>query len=326
MTLTTNCTTNRKLMVRRLAEHLGVRAEYLGMPHCGYRVGELTVDRNAVIAGAPELLLQIIPFLMEQGYIREVPQRLADFEAAQTADETDAPAENALPDERTAGSMEDCTQDNAQDTVQETTADGSKADARQVTRMCLSIPLSEFTASALTNLLKLLYARQSLIAVMTRSDTIYIHEELMDLLQDEKPDTVERICELLRGELQAGMVRGIDIQADRFSMSLPYDAAQPARWTACSQLMTAIVNRARNARHVSGKRLDLQADEQKYYCRNWLIQLGMDGAEHREAQHLLLDHLKGYAAFKSVAKMNAHKARYAAHRKECRGEHCHEEH
>jgi len=315
MTIRTNCTTDRKVMVRRLAEHLGVRAEYLGVPNCGYRVGELTVDRNAVIAGAPELLQQITPFLMENGYIHEAPQQPADSEADQTVEETVAP-ERAVPEESTEESMEDTTQDEA-------SAD-SEATDQQITQMCVSVPLSEFTASSLTNVLKLVYARQSLIAAMTQCDKIYIHEELMDLLQDEKPDTVERICELLEGEIHAGMVCGIEIQEDRFTLSFPYDEAQPTRWTAYANLLTAIVNRSKIAHHISGKRLNPEDEEMKYFCRNWLIQLGLGGAAHKETQHILLDHLKGFAAFRSAAKMDAHKAKYAALRKERREEVHHE--
>ena len=103
-------------------------------------------------------------------------------------------------------------------------------------------------------------------------------------------------------------------------MAFPFDEADPIRRKHYSALMLAIVDRAKVAHHISGKRLDLKADEEKYYCRNWLIQLGLGGAEHKETQRVLLVHLHGYAAFRSADKMAAHKAKYAALRKELREE------
>ena len=39
MTVTTN-TTDRKAMAKAMAEHLGTTAKYMGMPSCGYQVGD----------------------------------------------------------------------------------------------------------------------------------------------------------------------------------------------------------------------------------------------------------------------------------------------
>ena len=69
------------------------------------------------------------------------------------------------------------------------------------------------------------------------------------------------------------------------------------------------------AHHVSGSRLTPEENEMKYFCRNWLIQLGMGGADHKEIRNALLDHLHGFAAFRTADKMDAHKAKYAEIRK-----------
>ena len=58
--------------------------------------------------------------------------------------------------------------------------------------------------------------------------------------------------------------------------------------------------------------------EMKYFCRNWLMQLGMGGPEHKENRAILLNHLTGYAAFRTADKMDAHKARVSQRRKEAR--------
>ncbi len=322
MNIATNCKNYRKNMVYCLANHIGVKAAYMGMPTGSYRLDDITVDRDAMINGSSERLKQIIPFLMEQGYISELPHWAADCDEIEAARETDSLATSV--EENTEENMEDNTQEAGQGDsgalIENAESEEAELDEQRITQLGVSIPIAEFNALGLINFLKLIYSRQSLITAMTSDNSIAIDEELMDLLSDEMPDSVERICELLKDEIRVGMVRGIDIEDDRITIAFPYDAADPTRWKHYSALMLAIADRAKNARHISGKRLDLKADEGKYYCRNWLIRLGLGGTDYRETQRVLLKHLRGYAAFKSVEKMDAHKAKYASLRQSLRKE------
>ena len=58
----------------------------------------------------------------------------------------------------------------------------------------------------------------------------------------------------------------------------------------------------------------------KYFCRNWLLQLGMGGPGFKEQRRVLLGHLSGFAAFRTADKMDAHKAKLASQRKAKREE------
>ena len=69
------------------------------------------------------------------------------------------------------------------------------------------------------------------------------------------------------------------------------------------------------AHHVSSKRVEPLDSEMKYFCRSWLMQLGMGGADSKATRAALLNHLHGYAAFRTADKMDAHRARYAELRK-----------
>ena len=184
--------------------------------------------------------------------------------------------------------------------------------------LSVSIPIAELTPIGLSCLLKTLYARQTLIAAMTRSDSIAIDEELVTRLNDEKPDTIERIQELLADEISAEMVKGVAVEEGKLTMGFPFDESRPTEWQAYADLMFALANRAKRAHHVSAKKLEPSADEMKYFCRNWLLQLGLGGPEHKETRRVLLDHLTGFAAFRTNDKMQAHKDRYAAKRREKR--------
>ena len=56
-------------------------------------------------------------------------------------------------------------------------------------------------------------------------------------------------------------------------------------------------------------------NEMKYFCRSWLMQLGMGTADLKETRAALLDHLDGYAAFRTAEAMEKHKQKVAERRR-----------
>ena len=172
----------------------------------------------------------------------------------------------------------------------------------------LSIPANDLTPQQLINLIYILYARQRLLAAMTRNDNIHMDEELIGLLKDEKPDTSERILELLQNEIHVGMVTGINITADVFTLTLA-GADHSDDLTTYVRLMSALLARAKEAGFVSAKPIDPAEGEMKYYVNSFLNQLGFGGADHKEDRRVLMGHIKGYAAFKNNVQMEKHKAR-----------------
>ena len=81
------------------------------------------------------------------------------------------------------------------------------ADTAQPDRLDISISIGDMTPKTMRGLIRILYARQKLLAAMARNSEIGIDEELIDLLDDEKPDTVERILELVQNEVRADMFK-----------------------------------------------------------------------------------------------------------------------
>ena len=171
----------------------------------------------------------------------------------------------------------------------------------------LSIPANDLTPQQLINLIHILYARQKLLAAMTRNNGIHMDEELIGLLKDEKPDTAERILELMQNEVRAGMVTGINITAEVFTLTLA-GADHSDDLTTYVRLMSALLLRAKEAEFVSARLIEPVDGEMKYYVNAFLNQLGFGGADHKEDRRILMGHIKGYAAFKNNAQMNKHKA------------------
>ena len=245
--------------------------KYLGVPSCAYQVGDYTIRKDGTIEGDLEA---IHDFLIRQGLIEQEPVQ----ETVETEPETETDANPSPTFESNADSIE------------------------------LSIPITELTPQQLINLIRILYSRQKLLAAMTKNDGIRIDEELIGLLNDEKPETADRILELMQNEIRVGMVNGVSISNETFTLTLA-GAEHSDDLTAYVRLMTALLRRATAAGFVSAKRIDPDEGEMKYYVNSFLNQLGFGGPEYKNDRKVLMGHIKGYAAFKNNAQMEKHKAR-----------------
>ena len=282
MTSTPNTNMDRKALAQELAQVTGAEVKYLGVPSCAYKVGPYTINKDASISG--DDLEAIHDFLISHDYIHQEPATPA--------------REDAAVDSEVDSYLSEPTEDDA-----------------EVAETNVSIPISELTATTLVNLLKLVYAKQKLIAAMTQSEFIFIDEEVLDLLNDGKPENMEQLLEIMRSEIRVNMIRGLDLKEDRLTFTFPFDSFEPTRWVSYTKLFLALINRAKSVQHINAKRIDPAESEMKYYCNSLLMQVGFGGADFKADRAALLGHLTGYAAFKSNDKMEAHKARFSERRK-----------
>ena len=316
ITIATECYV-RKEMVRKLSGLLHCPAIYLRAPTYAFRIGGITVNRDASVSGQRDEMVPVARFLMDNGYISEMPDELdespanseavAEVENEPTEEEAavvDAELDNATADEQPADSETD------------TNSSIPMADVTELPdRITVSLPLTGCTPQGLINILRTLYARQSLIVAMTRCDFLRMDEEVIELLDDPRPESLAQISELLRREAEAGIVAGIAVEEDKLKLDTTWDRENPTGWNSFAELLTTVAARAMKAHHVSSKRVEPLDSEMKYFCRSWLMQLGMGGADYKATRAALLKHLHGYAAFRTADKMDAHRARYAELRK-----------
>ena len=275
MTITTN-TTDRKALAKAIAEELGTTARYMGMPSCGYQIGDFTVDRDGNISGEDFTALQ--DFLTRNGY--EIP-------------DLDTPAE-------------------------EQPAEEMPADSEHVTSMDISIPAHDVTVAQLKNLTHMLYARQTLINRMTQSDCLNIPEILIQRLADAEPETPEAFTDLLDDCKAMEGLTGFDFRDGKVSMTFPFDEAQPEKWTTYANLLNRIYDAAVKATRVFPERIEPDDQNEKYLAHVWLQRLGYHGPDFKAERKILLGHLTGYCAFANGDKMQAHKDKYTAIRRERR--------
>ena len=187
MKVETTCT-DRKKMATELAAHLGCTCAYMSTPTFAYRVGNLQVERDGSITGERADLEAAAGWLLENGYISE-PLPTEEAPAEEYAEEASVaegqPAEEQPDDEHV------------------------KASATEIMHTCVSLPLAEFTPATLTNLLRILYARQHLIGEMTQSDCIAIAHEVMTTLQSPDLNSMEIYERVLRESIDRGFIKGI---------------------------------------------------------------------------------------------------------------------
>lgn len=283
MTITTNIT-DRKALAKAIAEELGTTAKYLGLPSYGYQISDYTVDHDGNIIGEDFEALR--PFLLRNGYIHEEPA------AEETAEEvTEEAPEKEMP---------------------------ADSEAEPITQMDISIPARDVTAAQLKNLVFMLNSRQTIINRMTQSDCLNIPDCLIEALQeDDAPQTPEAFTSLLDACIADGLT-GFDFRDGKVSMTFPFDETQPTRWTTYANLLNRIYDAAMKATRVFPNRVEPDPENEKYYAHVWLQRLGYHGADFKAERKILLGHLKGYCAFANGEKMQAHKDKYTAIRRERR--------
>ena len=202
--------------------------------------------------------------------------------------------------------------------AEEQPAEEMPADSEHVTSMDISIPAHDVTVAQLKNLTHMLYARQILINRMTQSDCLNIPEILIQRLADAEPESPEAFTDLLDDCKAMEGLTGFDFRDGKVSMTFPFDEAQPEKWTTYANLLNRIYDAAVKATRVFPERIEPDDQNEKYLAHVWLQRLGYHGPDFKAERKILLGHLTGYCAFASGDKMQAHKDKYTAIRRERR--------
>lgn len=214
----------RKQLVAAIAQHTGEKAKYLGAPGFAYQVGGFTISVDGkVTIEDNSTAAALIRFPREKGFQAEDP-------------------------------LADCTEEN--DPVEEQT------EAEEITGVCISMPRSLFTDSALENLKALVAAKGNLIK--------------KSLGADELP---------------------IEVTDTKVSFPWFVGVPTPEELKAYDTFICKLCEMARNAKRVNAKEKD--TDNEKYAFRCFLLRLGFIGAEFKTERKILLRNLTGSSAFRS---------------------------
>ena len=320
MMIQTN-TTDRKALARAIAGELHTEACYMRAPTYAYEVGDFKVDRDGNIVG--DDFTPLMGFLLRNGYITEeaLAAQVGTAEApTEPARDAEAPAEGVAPDEDAAGEADAEGADPDSGEEQQTDA---PVTTNTIDEQTITIPARDITVEQLKNLTYILYSRQYILNLMTSGatapsgDTISIPVELVEALKEALPATPGDFTALLDSHRELGL-KGFDFRDGQFSLTFPFYETEPTKWTAFAGLQGRILQMAMAATRVFPELIRPGEDAEKYTAHMWLQRMGYRGPEMKEQRNILLKHLHGYCAFSNADKMQKHKDRFSAIRRERR--------
>jgi len=320
---------DRKLVVRRLEEMAGKRAEYARVPRMAYIVDGIAVERDGTVTTEEGASIEMIGTLITEGLIQgEAPEATAETAEAAEGEELseadEAPAETEEADEREElAEGEDAAEEEASTTeeetseteevpegVQATEIEGQEEEAPTATcyedliehepeppeaiKPSISFPLATHRAESIINLVCSAYSRGNLLSKAT-GGVFSASEELVDSLQMVSGRAgKEEVLRIIHNE---GGINGISFTEDKvvfdgFPETTDTDAIRA--WTVLS---AAINKNAIKQIHVRAKEVD--ETNEKFAFRTWLTRLGMNGKDLRAERNILYRNLSGHTAFRT---------------------------
>ena len=307
-------TTDRKALAKAIAEELHTEARYLRTPTYAYEVGDFTVDRDGNIVG--DDFTPLMGFLLRNGYITE-DALMAQAENADASAEEEAPVEETAAEIAEKETAEESNADTSEGADSDTDSEAPTSMLSDIDEQTITIPAPDITVEQLRNLTYTLYSRQYILNLMTGGQTIAIPLELIEALQEALPAMPEDFTALLDSHRELGL-KGFDFKDGQFSLTFPFYETEPTKWTTFAGLQGRILLAAREATRVFPELIQPEEEAEKYTAHIWLQRMGYKGPEMKEQRNILLKHLHGYCAFSNGAKMQNHKDKYAAIRRERR--------
>lgn len=348
-------TEERKTIATRLGELTGMQPFYTRAPRYAYEIGPYTVDRDGdLFVDEEQADANILTALMNEGLITggevvgEADDREPDAEpdgtqearedqdgvdeSEETEDsestEPDMTASDSVSEENTSEESVTAEPQSAGPDTEETSCvdpensentDGDATGEETLDmNMNFEIPLGVHTGATLRNLVNLIYSRGPLINQATGGH-FEADAGLIEALKDDR-------CTYTRAnffraiadyEDQHGKsLYGLTITPESVSFTGFGEAADVDHLRAFGHLAVMMNNQALHQKRIQAKAVD--AANEKYAMRIWLVRIGMDGDEFKQTRKILMEKLTGHSAFRTPAEAEKAKAKAQKKRDELR--------
>ena len=261
---------DRKMLARELGAAMGLKSKYLFAPTYAFKIGEMILDKDAVLETDEED--GVTEMLTELGYGFTVEEAQAEDEDVtgaaedpEVSEESSAVKEPELPDEQPGDDEENETDEALPD---EQEASEELTDLTQVTsqddcHITIEMPRDFFTDTSLENLQKLIDSKAKLMK------KAFGAKELPVVITDEK-------------------------------VSFPwFTAGSPDETRAYMDFISRLSARAKETKRVVAREREVESE--KFAMRCFLLTLGFKGAGFKTDRAVLLRNLEGHAAFPTHA-------------------------
>lgn len=157
----------------------------------------------------------------------------------------------------------------------------------------IDIPMEGHTAESLTNLMYMIHSKQYLITKAVGREALKVSDKLVERLQNEKPETLEKTEQVITEEKPHGIVFIENkIRFDGF----PFETQKVKAFCTLVAMMCAAAKE-----HQRVQPTETIEENEKYYMRSWLVRIGLGGLGGKETRKILLENLKGHTAFRTEA-------------------------
>ena len=172
----------------------------------------------------------------------------------------------------------------------------------------VSLPMGKHTGESLFRLVKLAYSIGPLLSKATGGN-FGADRALLDRLDSGCPveagDFARRIS-------SCGGLTGIGLEAGRVSFTGFPGTEDAGKVKAFQEIACAMNTQALTQKRIQAK--EIVTESEKYTFRNWMVRIGLGGAEHKDTRNLLLENLSGHTAFRCKAEEEKWKANQKAKR------------
>ena len=348
-------TEERKTIAARLGELTGMQPFYTRAPRYAYEVGPYTIDRDGdLFVDEEQADADILTALMNEGLItggevvgdanerepdtepdgmqeaREIqdgageseeiedPESTeSDMTASDSISDEDASEESVSEEPQSDGPDTEETDHAAPEDPEDTDGDAAGEEPLDM-NMNFEIPLGAHTGATLRNLVNLIYSRGPLVNQATgghfEADT-----GLIEALKDDR-------CTYTRANFFRSVadyedrhgksLYGLTITPETVSFTGFGEAADVDHLRAFGHLAVMMNNQALHQKRIQAKAVD--AANEKYAMRIWLVRIGMDGEEFKQTRKILMEKLTGHSAFRTPAEAEKAKAKAQKKRDELR--------
>ena len=251
----------RKEMVKRLSEHLSVKARYLGPPNFDYEIKTESetyiIDRYGAVIDSKGRVMTLDQILNSAK-----PEVKANEKLGLISTEH----EEVLP----------------------------------IEGLELKLPLGNHTGRTLQNIINMISSKQHLIMLVFETSVAFMDKDFAKDLAEKEINTIDEFKTAYH-ELGTERCPGVvfDFEERTFTIKLTVENLIPERISAFQHLIVLLSESAKAQKRASFKLA--QDDNPKYAMRTWLIRLGMKGDKYKTTRKVLLKELKGSGAFRGVS-------------------------
>ena len=301
--------TDRKTLVKRIEELTGQTNRYSFAPRMAYLFEGCAVEKDGTLTVEDGFDQSIINTLIEEGLIiGELETEEPETEELDEAT-TESPTETDPEETEDAETEETVEEPDDAETEEETTSEAPITSEEQpcgtdADSLTISLPMERHSPESLRRLLNMIYSRGRLLSKAT-GGTFHVDKELLDALDDagvvvKREDFISLVNE-------NGGMTGISFTEDKINFTgfpFSYDAEKNR---ALQQLTVMMNKHALNQKRIQAR--EITEENEKYIFRIWLVRMGMDGSEFKDARRILLENLSGHTAFRTKADEEKWKAR-----------------